>query len=57
MMTKPAATLGAGMLMLGSAREDDYGKLVAPPIGRGGFTCRDPEGCVWSIGSYNPWQN
>ena len=20
------------------------------------FTCRDPEGHVWSIGSYNPWQ-
>jgi uncharacterized glyoxalase superfamily protein PhnB len=20
-----------------------------------GFTCRDPEGHVWSIGTYNPW--
>jgi uncharacterized glyoxalase superfamily protein PhnB len=19
------------------------------------FTCRDPEGHVWSVGSYNPW--
>ena len=21
-----------------------------------GFTCRDPEGHVWSIGTYDPWQ-
>jgi uncharacterized glyoxalase superfamily protein PhnB len=20
-----------------------------------GFTCRDPEGHIWSIGTYNPW--
>ena len=20
-----------------------------------GFTCRDPEGHVWSVGTYDPW--
>jgi uncharacterized glyoxalase superfamily protein PhnB len=28
-------------------RDEDYG-------GRG-FTCRDPEGHLWSFGSYDPW--
>ena len=28
-------------------KDEDYG-------GRG-FTCRDPEGQVWSIGTYDPW--
>ena len=27
--------------------EKDYGGK--------GFTCRDPEGHIWSIGAYNPW--
>ena len=22
-----------------------------------GFTCRDPEGYLWSVGDMNPWQN
>jgi uncharacterized glyoxalase superfamily protein PhnB len=30
-------------------QDEDYG-------GRG-FTCRDPEGHVWSVGSYDPWQS
>jgi uncharacterized glyoxalase superfamily protein PhnB len=28
-------------------KDEDYG-------GRG-FTCRDPEGQVWNVGTYNPW--
>ncbi|MDE0060970.1 MAG: VOC family protein [Defluviicoccus sp.] len=86
--------LGDGMVMLGSARDDEYGRLIAVP-GPGGtntqsaclvvddveavhqralaagaeivtplqspeyggtfFACRDPEGHVWNIGSYDPW--
>jgi uncharacterized glyoxalase superfamily protein PhnB len=30
--------------------------LVAEEYGGRGFTCRDPEGHVWSIGTYDPWQ-
>lgn len=87
-------TLGDGMIMLGSERDDDHGQLMAVPgpNGRntqsayvvvdgveavheraqaagapiveplqnpeyGGvfFACRDPEGHVWNIGSYDPW--
>jgi uncharacterized glyoxalase superfamily protein PhnB len=29
-------------------KDEDYG-------GRG-FTCRDPQGHIWSVGTYNPWQ-
>jgi uncharacterized glyoxalase superfamily protein PhnB len=86
---------GGGMLMLGSARDDDYGRRMAMPADVGGrnthglciivddadahyaqaqaagaeivdaisdqhyggrgFSCRDPEGFLWWIGSYNPW--
>lgn len=87
-------TLGNGMIMLGSATETEYGKLVEAPgknravtqgiyvvvpevdkhYGRakaagaeividikdedyGGrdYTARDPEGHVWTFGSYDPW--
>jgi uncharacterized glyoxalase superfamily protein PhnB len=88
-------TFGNGMIMLGSAGNDAYGKLVKPPrdLGGGcsqgayiivedtdahyrravaagakilmdiedkdyggrGYTCSDPEGNVWSFGSYDPW--
>ena len=88
-------TFGNGMIMLGSARDDDYGKLVSPPArvsdavtqsvylivadadalyervvtsganvvrelnttdyGSREFSCRDPEGHVWSFGTYDPW--
>lgn len=87
--------LGHGMVMIGSIRDDEFGKsLVRPdeidhkvtqsayivvpdadavyaraleagaeilmPIedqgyGGRGFSCRDPEGHVWSAGSYDPW--
>jgi uncharacterized glyoxalase superfamily protein PhnB len=86
---------GNGMIMLGDARDDEYGKLVRTPRDAGGvstgspyvivadvdghyaravaggakivldiedkdyggrgYTCRDPEGHVWSFGSYDPW--
>jgi uncharacterized glyoxalase superfamily protein PhnB len=29
--------------------------LEAKSYGGKGFTCRDPEGHVWSIGDYDPW--
>ena len=89
-------TLGDGMIMLGSERDDAYGQLMSIP-GPGGsntqsvyivvddpeavhdravasgaeivsplnnpeyggtfFACRDPEGHIWSIGSYDPWKS
>jgi uncharacterized glyoxalase superfamily protein PhnB len=42
---KTAKEAGAEMTM--DIRDMDYG-------GRG-FTCRDLEGQVWSVGSFNPW--
>jgi uncharacterized glyoxalase superfamily protein PhnB len=89
-------TLGSGMLMLGSARDDDFGALQSTPEALGGttqspyvvvadadavharaktagaiivrgitdesyggrgFSCRDPEGHLWNVGSYDPWQD
>ena len=38
----------ANFTMLRDIRDEDYG-------GRS-FTCRDPEGHIWSIGTYDPWQ-
>jgi len=37
----------AGAPILLDLQDEEYG-------GRG-FTCRDPEGHVWSIGTYDPW--
>jgi uncharacterized glyoxalase superfamily protein PhnB len=87
-------TLGPGMIMLGSARDDAFGKLQATPAQLGsttqspylvvadadivyarvsaaggtiaipikdedyggrGFSCRDPEGHLWNVGTYDPW--
>ena len=87
-------TLGGGMIMLGSAREDDFGALVVTAKAAGAITgsayvvvadvdahcararaagaeivmapadqdyggrlyaARDPEGQLWSFGSYDPW--
>ena len=87
-------TLGDGMIMLGSERDDAHGRLMKVP-GHGGantqsacvvvddphavhnravaagaeivwplespeyggvfFACRDPEGHIWNVGSYDPW--
>lgn len=42
---KQAQAAGAKILM--DIKDQDYG-------GRG-FSCADPEGHIWSVGSYNPW--
>ncbi|HUG63461.1 MAG TPA: VOC family protein [Methylomirabilota bacterium] len=84
-------TFGSSILMLGQARDDDYGRLVGDPRGRRtdalymavddpddlyarakaagatiemelrdtdygsrDFACRDPEGNLWSFGTYWP---
>jgi uncharacterized glyoxalase superfamily protein PhnB len=88
-------SFGNGMIMLGSAREDEFGRLVKPPRDTGGigtqstyvivedadahyarakaagaeivmevedqdyggrlYACLDPEGHLWSFGTYDPW--
>jgi len=89
--------LGNGMIMLGSARDDEFGQLLRPPVegnssvvtntvyvvvsdvdghfrraesagatvitrptaqdfGGSNYTCRDPEGYVWTFGDYDPWR-
>jgi uncharacterized glyoxalase superfamily protein PhnB len=87
---------GNGMIMLGSAREDEFGQWVKPPRETGGigtqsayvivedadahyarakaagagivmevedqdyggrlYSCLDPEGHLWSFGTYDPWR-
>ena len=42
-----ATAKSAGATMVLDIRDMDYG-------GRA-FTCRDPEGHLWSIGTYDPW--
>jgi len=42
-----ATAKAAGAEMVVDIKDQDYG-------GRG-FTCRDPEGHLWSVGSYDPW--
>lgn len=42
-----ATAKAAGAEMLMDLREMDYGGKA--------FTCRDPEGHLWSIGEYDPW--
>jgi uncharacterized glyoxalase superfamily protein PhnB len=88
-------TLGDGMIMLGSARDDAFGKMQKPPAAGGpvtqspyivvadvdahhdravaagakvvypltdedyggrGYSCLDPEGHLWSFGTYDPWR-
>jgi uncharacterized glyoxalase superfamily protein PhnB len=87
-------TLGNGMVMLGSAKDTDYGRMLVRPRDVGGvtmsvyvivedcdahfarareagaeillepvtqdyggrdYTCKDPEGHVWTFGTYDPW--
>jgi len=82
----------AGMVMLGSARDDEFGRLMGgsgnpfrasvyvviddvsghaararaagaeiimepeeEDYGGSNYTARDPEGNIWSFGSYDPW--
>ncbi len=40
--------LKAGAEIVLDLKDEEYG-------GRG-FTCRDPEGHIWSIGTYDPWE-
>ncbi len=87
--------LGGGMVMLGSVKPTEYGRLIKQPDEIGGFetqavylvvkepdaiyehvkkmggqivlelkdqdygsrdfTCRDPEGHLWNLGTYDPW--
>jgi uncharacterized glyoxalase superfamily protein PhnB len=42
-----ARARAAGAEIVMDVRDQDYG-------GRG-YTCRDPEGHVWSFGTYDPW--
>jgi uncharacterized glyoxalase superfamily protein PhnB len=85
-----------GMIMLSSARDDEFGQLLKPPaegnssvvtntiyvvvkdveghfrraeaaratvvtpptaqdFGGSNYTCRDPEGYLWTFGDYDPW--
>ncbi len=94
-ITHAQLTIGDGMIMLGSERDDEYGQVMVvpspqgvntqsayivvdepealhdrvlaagadivmplqyPEYGGAFFSCRDPEGHVWNIGSYDPWQ-
>ena len=88
--------LGNGMIMLGTQRDDEFGKLQKTPAeiggvgtqspyiivadadahharavaagakvvyalkdedyGGRGYSCRDPEGHLWSFGTYDPWK-
>lgn len=42
-----ARAVAAGAEIVIALQDEDYG-------GRG-FTCRDPEGHLWTFGSYDPW--
>ena len=44
-----ARALEAGAVVVAAPEDKDYG-------GRG-YGCRDPEGNLWSFGSYDPWQD
>lgn len=88
-------SLGTGMVMLGSAVDSEYGRLIRQPdqvdgaetqspyivvadadvvyervkaeggrividikdedYGGRGFSCLDPEGHLWNVGTYTPW--
>lgn len=39
----------SGAAVVIDIKDEDYG-------GRG-FTCRDPEGHLWTLGTYDPWRN
>lgn len=94
-ITHAQLTFGKGMIMLGSARADAFGRYLNPPrdlggsgtqgaylivadadthyaravaagaqiiydikdedYGGRGYSCLDPEGHLWSFGTYDPW--
>ena len=39
----------AGAVMLSDLEEKDYGGK--------GFSCKDPEGHVWHVGTFDPWES
>jgi uncharacterized glyoxalase superfamily protein PhnB len=41
------------MIMLSSPRDND---IKDQDYGERGFSCRDPEGHLWNIGTYDPWR-
>ena len=43
-----ARAKAAGAEMIFDLEEKEYGGK--------GFTCRDPEGYLWHVGTYNPWE-
>ncbi len=43
-----ARAMAAGAEIVIDIKDEDYG-------GRD-YTCRDPEGHIWTFGSYDPWQ-
>ena len=43
-----ATAKAAGAEMIRDLSEMDYGGKA--------FTCRDPEGHLWSLGEYDPWE-
>lgn len=43
------SAMAAGARIELDIKDEEYG-------GRG-FTCRDPEGHLWSLGTYDPWQS
>ena len=43
-----AGAKASGAEMIFDLEEKDYGGK--------GFTCRDPEGHIWHIGTYDPWE-
>jgi uncharacterized glyoxalase superfamily protein PhnB len=46
--THYAGAVAAGAEMVMDIKDEDYG-------GRG-YTCRDPEGHLWTFGTYDPWE-
>ena len=43
-----ARAQAAGATIVGALEEKDYGGK--------GYSCRDPEGHLWSFGTYDPWK-
>ena len=44
-----AQAAAAGAAIVSAPRDEDYGGRL--------YVCRDPEGHVWSFGSYDPWRS
>ncbi|HVG26214.1 MAG TPA: VOC family protein [Acidobacteriaceae bacterium] len=51
----PEEVCGAMYERVKAAGAEIVQELNQPPYGGQAFACRDPEGHVWWVGSYNPW--